>query len=154
MGAKTCSTENCHIMPGKTVLIKSNSLKASHGATMCAMSAWKSPAEKAPYLTSRYDTTTAESIPLPHRIGILDRKLRIVSENTTTSEDWLKWAQEAFKSLLCLRMARRQPADCPRKYAVYVHRLLQRKIRKNASNEVASLHRLYRFMESLANGRT
>ena len=93
---------------------------------------------EAPYLTSRYDTTTAESIPLPHRIGIIDRKLRIVSENTETSKG----------------MARRQPADCPREYAVYVHRLLPRKIRNNASNEVASLHRLYRFMESLANGRT
>ena len=36
---------------------------------------------EAPYLVSRYDTTTGESIPLDQRIGLLDRKLRIVSEN-------------------------------------------------------------------------
>ena len=38
---------------------------------------------EAPYLVSRYDTTTGESIPLHNRIGLLDRKLRVVSENTT-----------------------------------------------------------------------
>ena len=53
---------------------------------------------EAPYMASRYDTTTAEPIPLQHRIGMLDRKLRVVGENTEKSEDWLKWAQEAFKS--------------------------------------------------------
>ena len=40
---------------------------------------------EAPYLVSRYDTTTGESIPLQNRIGLLDRKLRVVSENTETS---------------------------------------------------------------------
>lgn len=28
----------------------------------------------------------------------MDRKLRIVSENTQTEEDWLKWAIRAFQS--------------------------------------------------------
>ena len=51
---------------------------------------------EAPYLASRYDTTTGEPIPLQQRIGLLDRKLRIVSENTETSGDWLKWAQVAY----------------------------------------------------------
>ena len=36
---------------------------------------------EAPFLASRYDTTTGEVIPVPDRIGILDRKLRIVTEN-------------------------------------------------------------------------
>lgn len=53
---------------------------------------------EAPYLVSRYDTTTGEFIPLNKRIGLLDRKLRVVSENTTTSKEWLKWAQKAFMS--------------------------------------------------------
>lgn len=53
---------------------------------------------EAPYLISRYDTTTGETIPLEQRIGLLDRKLRVVSENTSTSGEWLEWAQEAYKS--------------------------------------------------------
>ena len=53
---------------------------------------------EAPYLVSRYDTTTGEVIPLECRIGILDRKLRIVSENTDSSDEWLDWAQESYKN--------------------------------------------------------
>ena len=53
---------------------------------------------EAPYLTSRYDTVTGEYIEVPNRIGILDRKLRVVGENTETNEDWLKWAYEAVQS--------------------------------------------------------
>ena len=49
-----------------------------------------------PYLASRYDATTGAFIPLPERIGIIDRKLRVVSENTSSTGEWLKWAQEAF----------------------------------------------------------
>ena len=37
---------------------------------------------EAPYIVSRYDTTTGEFIPIPQRIGLLDRKLRIVNEYT------------------------------------------------------------------------
>ena len=53
---------------------------------------------EAPYLASRYDTTTGQPIPLDCRIGFLDRKLRVVGENTDTSGEWLKWAQTAFQS--------------------------------------------------------
>ena len=54
---------------------------------------------EAPYLVSRYDTVTGEPInPLNCRIGILDRKLRIVSENTETSGEWLKAAKEALQA--------------------------------------------------------
>ncbi len=53
---------------------------------------------EAPYLVSRYDATTGEVIPLRQRIGLLDRKLRVVSENTETSGDWLDWAQTAYKN--------------------------------------------------------
>lgn len=51
---------------------------------------------EAPYLASRYDTTTGEPIPLQQRIGLLDRKLRVVSENTEASGDWLDWVQTAY----------------------------------------------------------
>jgi hypothetical protein len=51
---------------------------------------------EAPYLVSRYDTTTGEPIPLRNRVGLLDRKLRVVSENTENSGDWLEWARKAF----------------------------------------------------------
>jgi hypothetical protein len=54
---------------------------------------------EAPYLVSLYDTTTGEHIPIERRIGLLDRKLRVVSENTEKTGDWLEWAQEAYKSL-------------------------------------------------------
>ena len=54
---------------------------------------------EAPYLASRYDTTTGEFIPLEQRIGLLDRKLRIVSENCQESGEWLEMAQEAYKNI-------------------------------------------------------
>lgn len=54
---------------------------------------------EAPYLVSRYDTTTGEFIPVGQRIGLLDRKLRVASENTTTSGEWLEAAQDAYKSI-------------------------------------------------------
>ncbi|MCI6438244.1 hypothetical protein [Fibrobacter sp.] len=54
---------------------------------------------EAPYIVSRYDTTTAEIIPIKRRIGILDRKLRVVNENTDNEGDWLKWVYRAFQSV-------------------------------------------------------
>ncbi len=54
---------------------------------------------EAPYIVNRYDTTTGEGIPIEQRIGLLDRKLRVVGENTTTSGEWLEGAQEAYKSI-------------------------------------------------------
>ncbi|MEG2013518.1 MAG: restriction endonuclease subunit M [Anaerovoracaceae bacterium] len=53
---------------------------------------------EAPYLVSRYDTVTGIPIELQSRIGLLDRKLRVVNENTYTEKDWLKWTQRAFQS--------------------------------------------------------
>lgn len=54
---------------------------------------------EAPYLVSRYDVSIGELIVPPvQRIGMLDRKLRIVNENTDTYEEWLKWTIRAFES--------------------------------------------------------
>lgn len=54
---------------------------------------------EAPYIVSRYDTVTGKIIPVKNRIGLLDRKLRIVSENTETKEDWLQWVEKAYKNV-------------------------------------------------------
>ena len=51
---------------------------------------------EAPYIVSRYDAATGKAIEIKNRIGILDRKLRVVSENTTTSGEWLDWARKAY----------------------------------------------------------
>lgn len=53
---------------------------------------------EAPYLVSRYDTTTGDPIALQNRIGLLDRKLRLVSENTADESEWLKWAKVAYQN--------------------------------------------------------
>ena len=52
---------------------------------------------EAPYITSRYDTTTGEFISIKNRIGILDRKLRVINENLNNSREWLKAVQIAYK---------------------------------------------------------
>lgn len=54
---------------------------------------------EAPYLASRYDTVTGKWIEVRDRIGILDRKIRIVNENTETEQDWMKWVIKAFQSV-------------------------------------------------------
>ena len=54
---------------------------------------------EAPYLASRYDTVTGQIIAISQRIGLLDRKLRIVTENTQSQEEWVKWAVTAYKSI-------------------------------------------------------
>ena len=53
---------------------------------------------EAPFLASRYDAATGEIIPVARRIGILDRKLRVVSENAATEEEWRKYATHAVQS--------------------------------------------------------
>lgn len=53
---------------------------------------------EAPYLVSRYDVSTGEKIDIINRIGILDRKLRVVNENTWTKDEWIKWATRAIES--------------------------------------------------------
>ncbi len=54
---------------------------------------------EAPYLTSRYDTVSGEFIELQNRIGLLDRKIRVVSENVDDESEWMKWVYIAYKSI-------------------------------------------------------
>lgn len=53
---------------------------------------------EAPYLVSRYDTTTGKVLDITHRIGILDRKLRVVNENANDEAEWIKWTLRAYQA--------------------------------------------------------
>jgi len=53
---------------------------------------------EAPFLVTRYNSITGEPIPIKNRVGILDRKLRVVSENTNNLEDWSVYALQAYKA--------------------------------------------------------
>ena len=54
---------------------------------------------EAPYLVSRYDTVTGDMIELRERIGLFDRKMRIVEENAADAEMWVKWSIRALQSV-------------------------------------------------------
>ena len=60
---------------------------------------------EAPYLVSRYDMSSGTEIPVRDtdgnftRIGLLDRKFRVVFENTATDDDWLSAALLAVSSI-------------------------------------------------------
>ena len=56
---------------------------------------------EAPYITSRYDTATGKFIEPLDRIGILDRKFRVVLENYgegTEYKKWFKWMRIALEA--------------------------------------------------------
>ena len=54
---------------------------------------------EAPYLVNRYDTVTGEFIPIKNRIGLLDRKLRVINENVDNETEWEKWVIRAYQSI-------------------------------------------------------
>ena len=54
---------------------------------------------EAPYLVSRYDAVTGQYIEISDRIGLLDRKLRVLSENIDDKEEWINWAYKAYKRI-------------------------------------------------------
>ena len=54
---------------------------------------------EAPYLVSRYDAVTGLMLPVHRRIGLLDRKFRVINENTDNEDEWLKWAVRAVQSV-------------------------------------------------------
>lgn len=54
---------------------------------------------EAPYLASRYDVVSGKNIEVKDRIGLLDRKLRVINENIDSEDEWIKWSTEAVKSI-------------------------------------------------------
>ena len=54
---------------------------------------------EAPFLVSRYDTSSGEEISIEDRIGFIDRKIRIFNENVKEHAEWYIWVMRAFKSV-------------------------------------------------------
>lgn len=60
---------------------------------------------EAPYLASRYDVTTGEIIPVQDRIGLLDRKFKLINQFTKSEptklnkREWRRWALRALQSV-------------------------------------------------------
>ncbi len=52
---------------------------------------------EAPYLVSRYDTTTGDAIPMSKRVGLLDRKIHLINEHVSSHDDWLRWVLVAYQ---------------------------------------------------------
>lgn len=53
---------------------------------------------EAPFLVSRYDTTTGQPIAINERVGVLDRKLRTINEQELNDEEWLRQIRLAFQT--------------------------------------------------------
>ena len=53
---------------------------------------------EAPFLATRYNIETGEAIPIEERVGFLDRKLRAVSENAESLDEWKEWALRAVQA--------------------------------------------------------
>ncbi|MBR7055214.1 MAG: Eco57I restriction-modification methylase domain-containing protein [Prevotella sp.] len=53
---------------------------------------------EAPFLVSRYDATTGEPIAINERVGVLDRKLRMILNQQPDDEEWLTQVRLAFQS--------------------------------------------------------
>ena len=53
---------------------------------------------EAPFLVSRHDTVSGDPIALDRRIGLLDRKLRVVSAHVADEAEWSRWALLALGS--------------------------------------------------------
>ena len=54
---------------------------------------------EAPYLVSRYNAVTGAPIELENRVGLLDRKLRVVGKETSAVNDWLNFSLRAVQSV-------------------------------------------------------
>lgn len=54
---------------------------------------------EATYLVSRYDAVTGEKIELFSRIGLFDRKMRVICENASSDDEWTNESLIALKSI-------------------------------------------------------
>ena len=53
---------------------------------------------EAPFLATRYASETGEVIPVEERVGLLDRKLLVVSAHAANVEEWKTWAMRAVRA--------------------------------------------------------
>ena len=54
---------------------------------------------EAPYITTRYNAVTGAPIPIQKRVGLLDRKLRLINQQVRAVEDWKDFAARAVRSV-------------------------------------------------------
>ena len=54
---------------------------------------------EAPFLASRYDVETGEALPIEQRFGLLDRKLKAVSQNARDQDEYKSWALRAVQAI-------------------------------------------------------
>lgn len=54
---------------------------------------------EAPYIVSRYDAATGEVFDISRRIGLLDRKMKVVNQFAADREQWLVRAKAAYNSV-------------------------------------------------------
>lgn len=54
---------------------------------------------EAPYLVSRYNVVDGTPIDLDDRVGLLDRKLRLVNRHSDDPDRWIELARRAFQSI-------------------------------------------------------
>ena len=90
------NTEN-----GKTWVINKNKIVFPNGKTWqdyVLLNRMEISCGEAPYLVSRYDTVSGDWIDIGNRIGILDRKLRVINENVEHENEWIEWVYKAYKS--------------------------------------------------------
>ena len=53
---------------------------------------------EAPFLVSRYDAATGEAIPIGERVGVIDRKMRMVNQMQLSDEEWLEKVRLVFRT--------------------------------------------------------
>ena len=54
---------------------------------------------EAPYITTRYNAVTGAPIPIQKRVGLLDRKLKLINQQVRAVEDWKDFAARAVRSV-------------------------------------------------------
>lgn len=87
---KWCSTKGKILFPDTIGRTWKDYVKAKRMEITCG---------EAPYLVSRYDTVTGDPInDVYDRIGLLDRKLRVIDENTENEAEWFGWVKKAYQS--------------------------------------------------------
>lgn len=109
---------------------------------------------EAPYLVSRYDTTSGDSVlPLSRRIGLLDRKLRIVGERTRTAKNMDYMGCKGNPELLRLRVPGGQPPHRTHQRPALVLRIPCRSLEHDAFGRRHPTCRRDCKLEPLADGR-
>jgi len=53
---------------------------------------------EAPFIVSRYDAVTGDSIPVMERVGFLDKKLQRITREVDDQKQWLMFAKKAYKT--------------------------------------------------------